>query len=202
MGIDWLNLCGLLIRGGRHREIFVPNLQHASLNLTIIYICGPDRPGFERKLAIVTSNSNPVTHTTTDLDLAETVRNWWSAVESGRIDAAAEVLADDVVWEVMHVGEHMLHGGVFTGKDVVRTDLLEVMPKAFYDPDQTQFKITELYVAGNVVIYETTINAVTIKGRTMEDAKYISIATFNEQGKIRHIREYPDALKAKAAHLD
>jgi len=134
-------------------------------------------------------------------DLAAIVRRWWSAVEGGDVETVADMLTDDMTWEVMHVGEWMPNNGVFKGKAQVQSDLLSIMNKIYYIPGQTTFKITAMYIADPVVVFETTINATTAKGRKMEDAKYISIMTI-ENGKIKYVREYPDALKAKAAHLD
>jgi ketosteroid isomerase-like protein len=135
------------------------------------------------------------------VNLGGIVRTFWGAVESGDASAAADMLTEDVAWDVMYLGHLMPCDGKYRGKAQVRMDLLEIIPKVFYVPGQTKFDITDMYIADPVVVVEMTINAVTVKGRSMEDAKYISVITL-ENGKIKSIREYPDALKAKAAHLD
>lgn len=136
-----------------------------------------------------------------DEELRETVRTWWAAVEAGDMETVADMLTDDMTWEIMHLGHLMPCGGVFRGKAEVQRELLALIPTAFYIPGQTKFDITALHVADPVVIMEFTIDAVTARGRAMEGARYISVITL-DNGKIKYAREYPDALKAKAAHLD
>lgn len=136
-----------------------------------------------------------------DEQLRETVRTWWRAVETGDMQTVADMLTEDMTWEVMHVKEWMPCGGVFRGKAEVQRELLDIIPTAFYIPGQTKFTITALHVADPVVVMEFTVDAVTARGREMTDAHYVSVIT-TENGKIAYAREYPDALKAKAAHLD
>jgi len=92
-------------------------------------------------------------------------------------------------------------GGVFRGKEEVQRELLNIIPTAFYIPGQTKFEITALHIADPVVVMEFTVDAVTARGREMTDARYISVITTRDH-QICYAREYPDALKAKAAHLD
>jgi ketosteroid isomerase-like protein len=137
----------------------------------------------------------------TDEELRDIVRHWWGALERGDMETVADCLTDDMTWEIMHVSDMMPCGGVFKGKEQIERELLPIVPTAFYIPGQTSFEITALHVARPVVVMEFTVNAVTAKGRTMTDARYISVITL-ENGTIKYSREYPDALKAKAAHLD
>jgi ketosteroid isomerase-like protein len=134
-------------------------------------------------------------------ELRAIVREWWTAVEQGDTAKVASMLTEDMTWEVMFVGHLMPRGGLFQGKKVVEEELIAITPKLYYIPGQTRFDITAMYVDDPHVVMEFTINAITAKGRPYKDVKYISVITI-ENGKIKYAREYPDALSAKAAHLD
>jgi ketosteroid isomerase-like protein len=133
--------------------------------------------------------------------LCAIVREWWKAVEQCDTEKAASMLTDDMCWEIMHVGHLMPGGGLYRGKEAVQKDLLAGLTRHYYLPGKTRFDITALYVDDPHVIMEFTVNATTAKGRPYTDVKYISVITV-ENGKIKYAREYPDALAAKAGHLD
>ena len=129
------------------------------------------------------------------------VRNWWAALEQGKVELLADFLADDGVMEGMQLGHLMPHGGVYTGKEMAIRELLSLIPTHFYQPHRTRLDITAMYRDGNTIITEFTVNAVTARGRPYENVKYVSIIQV-ENGKIKSSREYPDSLKAKTVHLD
>ncbi|MET0984576.1 MAG: nuclear transport factor 2 family protein [Steroidobacteraceae bacterium] len=134
-------------------------------------------------------------------ELCAIVREWWSAVEQGDMAKVASMLTEDMTWEVMFVGQLMPRGGLFQGRKLIEEELLVMIPTLYYVPGQTKFDITALYVDDPYVVMEFTINAITATGRPYNDVKYISVITI-EGGKIKYAREYPDALAAKAGHLD
>jgi ketosteroid isomerase-like protein len=133
-------------------------------------------------------------------DLGAIARKWWAAIEAGDSTTLGDMVTDDMTWEIMHVGHLMPGGGIYRGRTEIN-HLIMLIPTGFYIPGQTKMNITNIYIADPVVIAEVSIDAVTATGRSMQDAKYISLITVDD-GKITYVREYPDALKAKAAHLD
>jgi hypothetical protein len=126
------------------------------------------------------------------------IRAWWTDFAKGNREAVAALLADDVVWEIMFVGSLLPHGGVARGKEDVLKNAFDATA-AFYDRDSLRFDITNMVSDGNQIVMEFMVDGYTSAGVRYENVQYVSVIQM-EGGKIKNVREYPDALRAKAAH--
>jgi ketosteroid isomerase-like protein len=128
----------------------------------------------------------------------ELVRDWWMALANNDLQRVKELLADDIIWEVKFVGKWLPSNGVTRGKEEVVHNCIE-MYGAMYDVNRTGIDITNIISDGTTVVMEFVINGYTSAGAAYDNVEYISVVEV-ENGKIKRVREYMDALKATEAH--
>ena len=126
------------------------------------------------------------------------VRDWWMALGNFDREKVLALLDDNIVWEIRFVGHFLPNNGVQRGKDVVTLNCIDMFG-AMYDTDRTSFEITNMVSDGDTVVIECTIDGFTSAGVRYDAVEYVTIVQLLD-GKVKHVREYMDALKAKEAH--
>ncbi|AEG50917.1 hypothetical protein Sphch_3319 [Sphingobium chlorophenolicum L-1] len=126
------------------------------------------------------------------------VREWWTALGNNQQDKVLELLHEDIIWEVKFVGKWLPSEGVSRGKQAVAKNCIEMFG-LMYDTDRLSVEITNMISDGRSVVIEFFIDGYTASGAAYEKVEYVSIVEL-EGSKVKHVREYMDALKATSAH--
>lgn len=131
-------------------------------------------------------------------DAKELVREWWTALGNNQQDEVIALLDDNVIWEVKFVGKWLPSNGISRGKQEVAKNCIELFGK-MYDTQRLRVLISNMVSDGDTVVIEFSIDGYTAAGVRYDKVEYVSVVEL-ENGKVKRVREYMDALKAKEAH--
>lgn len=131
-------------------------------------------------------------------DAKELVREWWTALGNNQQDKVIALLDDNVIWEVKFVGKWLPSNGISRGKQEVAKNCIELFGK-MYDTQRLRVLISNMVSDGDTVVIEFSIDGYTAAGVRYDKVEYVSVVELGN-GKVKRVREYMDALKAKEAH--
>jgi ketosteroid isomerase-like protein len=127
------------------------------------------------------------------METAETralVEKYYATLRLGDRDKLAECFTENVAW----ITPESANVGPFFGRDSVATELGGATPRRLFKMRTFKITVRHITVEGDTAIVQQTITAETRDGQSYEN-EYCWVYTCSD-GRIAHIMEYADTLKA------
>lgn len=122
----------------------------------------------------------------------ESVRNFVRLLEQRRLKEFVELFAEDAKWI------HPFHSGLFPAETVGREEIYNAIKTASDNFDDIKFPIEEIlpFEDRNKIAMKHTGNLILKNGRGTYENDYLTILSFDENGKISEWIEYYNPITA------